>query len=236
MQYLISDVHSRYDLLEPLLDKLGSNFLFLGDCNDSRNPNRGSFLKVLELVQPLIKSKKAVLLHSNHQCNLIAYLQGQRKSRSLKHTITELETIDADQRLELCQWLEALPLTHRFALNGITYSCAHAFYSYKDNYKLTIGPELYQTTIRGPVSKRDGRSRVRWWKWPDSYGHPKQPNHVRVAGHYHECFIGERSIVLDPFGDRNDGVAAYDLLNRKLYLSTESGINVKYINKFMEEG
>jgi len=110
---LISDVHSRDDALERLIDALSpklesSHLVFLGDLNDCRDKTyqpSSSFYKVYSLVRQLCDEGYATLVHSNHSQNLCDHYLNRRKVRKsimgFKQTLAELDALETNQLNEI---------------------------------------------------------------------------------------------------------------------------------------
>ncbi len=217
MRYIISDIHGQDKLLEQLLSVLeinsDSRLLFLGDLNDSRNKSYpGSFLNVYKTVRSLTDLNLAVCLQSNHQHNLQLYLERGKSRAGLLGTVAELEQQQPQHlQQQILHWLEHRPHTYKFVRNGRLYKCAHAYYS----------PDNMHLAIRGPVNKQTNQ-RIKWWLASND----SSSGSCLVAGHYHEMYLSKHALVLDPYGDNNDGIACFDLDTSTLITVThESGIS-----------
>lgn len=206
-RYLIGDVHSRADLLRPLLGEIDPLLtLQLGDLCDAKGENKGSFLDVVNL----IRQHEITSLIGNHDANLINHMSGQKMARCLKHTMSEVNKLTDEERASLLLWMQSRPLTREWTLNNKTYCAAHAYW--QPGAQLKLNETISGKTIEGV--------RVKWWLKDD----PEQ-TFCRISGHYHQLFFGVKSIVLDPFGADTSGIAAIDLLTSTLITSTPEGIS-----------
>lgn len=233
---LISDIHSRDDALERLLDKLSSkldshHLVFLGDLNDCRDKEykeQSSFVKVYELVRQLCKENYATLVHSNHAQNLCDHYLERRKVRKgivgFKQTLEELDQLDSDYRTEMIEWLDSRPLGVEYYLdNGKRYYISHAFFDrtldyYVEPHKLT--KEEIDRTLRGRKSSwlYQGKKYTRhtgFWRNPKRWG--AVDNHVLCSGHWEQVIVTDNCVVNDPGGHGTDGtLGVFDCLNHEI--------------------
>lgn len=234
---LISDVHSRDDALERLVDRLsveinsGSHLVFLGDLSDCRDklyrPNC-SFLKVYKLVRQLCDEGYATLLHSNHAQNLTDLYLKRRDVRKgivgFKRTLEELETLDEPTREEMILWLDSRPLTYTYnSGNGKTYNAAHAFYQKDVEAKYSEGGLTQQEidlTLRGRESSwlyqgRKITKRTGFWRNPTRWG--ATGSDVLCSGHWARTLVEDNCVVNDPGGEATDGtLGVFDCNNHSL--------------------
>lgn len=227
----VGDIHSQ---IQPLLNLLNSvnlekHFLvFLGDLNDSRTEAQNSnFLEVHTTVKDLVDTGNAVLIHSNHQKNLVAALRGKRRklSHGLNLTLRELEKEgwiklkeqgDLLTRIEILDsrvndmaaWYDTRPYFHRWlAPSGTEFIGVHA--QYLPQY--CVSP--YNVSGRGLEAliygTRQNEERVKWW---ETY---KQKPFV-VAGHYHEVFISNFCAVIDSGCGQDGFLSCFDPLTNVL--------------------
>lgn len=234
---LVSDIHSRDDALERLIDKLsgainsGSHIVFLGDLSDCRDKlyrPKCSFLKVYSLVRQLCDEGYATLLHSNHAQNLTDLQLGRRDVRKsivgFKDTLLELETLDEPARDEMILWLDSRPLTFTYkSENGKTYNVAHAFYQKDVETKYsegTLTAEEIDLTLRGRKSTwfwkgRKITKRTGFWRNPKRWG--AVGSEVLCSGHWAQVILEENCVVNDPGGDATDGtLGVFDCNNHQL--------------------
>jgi hypothetical protein len=226
---LISDVHSRDDALNRLLESpqvslamaTGAHLVFLGDLSDCRDKlyrPQCSFLKVYELVKQLCDEGYATLLHSNHAQNLCDHYLGRRKARKsivgFPHTINELESLDEPTRGEMISWLDSRPLTHTYnSENGKIYKTAHAFYQkdFEDKYANnaeSLSPDELDFTLRGRKSSwmwqgRQITKRTGFWRNTKRWG--ATGSDVLCSGHWARVLVEDNCVVNDPGGDSTDG-------------------------------
>ncbi len=233
---LISDIHSRDDALERLIDKLsgeinsGSHLVFLGDLSDCRDKlyrPKCSFLKVYRLVRQLCDEGYATLLHSNHAQNLTDLYLGRRDVRKsivgFKDTLLELETLDEPTRDEMILWLDSRPLIYNYnSENGKNYKVAHAFYQKDVEVKYSEGgltPDEIDLTLRGRKSTwlwqgRKITKRTGFWRNPKRWG--ATGSDVLCSGHWAQVILEENCVVNDPGGDATDGtLGVFDCNNHK---------------------
>lgn len=215
---LISDLHGQYQALETLLSSLDTSreFLFLGDLNDAKDKHESSTMRCYNLIRQL---PNVECLHSNHQEKLLRWLHGKsvKKTPSFRATMREISCLDEDRLAELTDWLESRPLQYEFSLNGTNYFAAHAYYEFSPS----SDEDLKFKSIWGKTDTSGNL--VPWW-----FKEKLSPGNVRVSGHYGEMHIREHSIVLDPYN--GTGVAALDLVEKKLYLSGRNSLVIKEIN------
>lgn len=210
---LIGDVHSQAAPLISALNYCKSNNLvpiLLGDLFDSRCDTSDSVGVYRAVRQIESEIPDTVILQSNHQNKLIRYLKGNKVKvfQDLRTTLDDFEKAGINMVEEVLPWLDSMPFGFVFRDNtGIEYRCAHACFpaklevpAYTDTYKV-FGSSLIRkemdTMIYGPfykVTLEDGKvtsDRLPWWLEDVNRGW------IRVAGHYHNVHIGERSLVLD---------------------------------------
>jgi len=214
----IGDIHSDYSNLMNLLDRIDSRYhlVFLGDLFDYRVPNgrHSDSLKVYHTLRQLHSRKKATILRSNHQDKFERYLTGNpvEVSSCFALTLSELEGIPAHQ---MYRWLSSFPY-------GLTlhtdreYRLAHAYYP----TTLSSDNEHYpdkstrRTMIYGLHRKKE---RIEWWR------EEEERDFVRVAGHYHEVYVDDKSIVLDAqCGSTPQGQAVAYLTDSRSLVYSES--------------
>ena len=234
---LISDIHSRDDALDRLVDKLsgaigsGAHLVFLGDLSDCRDKlyrPKCSFLKVYKLVRQLCDEGYATLLHSNHAQNLTdLYLERRNVRKGIvgfKDTIAELGTLDEPTRDEMILWLDSRPLTHTYTSeSGKTYKIAHAFYQKDIEAKYSEGvlsPEEVDLTLRGRKSTwlwqgRQITKRTGFWRNPQRWG--ATGSDVLCSGHWAQVITEPNCVVNDPGGNATDGtLGVFDCNNHQL--------------------
>lgn len=234
---LISDIHSRDDALERLLDRLskplsqGAHLVFLGDLSDCRDKlyrPKCSFLKVYRLVRQLCDEGYATLLHSNHAQNLTDLFLERRDVRKsiagFKNTIDEIRTLDEPTRDELILWLDSRPLTFIYnSGNGKTYKAAHAFYQKDFEAKYSEGgltPTEINSTLRGRESSwlwqgKKITKRTGFWRNPQRWG--ATGTDVLCSGHWARVLVEDNCVVNDPGGDATDGtLGVFDCDNHNL--------------------
>lgn len=234
---LISDVHSRDDALERLIDKLskpinsGAHLVFLGDLSDCRDKlyrPRCSFLKVYKLVRQLCDEGYATLLHSNHAQNLTDLYLGRRNVRKsivgFKSTLDEIETLDKPTRDDMILWLDSRPFTFTYKFDDKkTYKVAHAFYHKDIEPKYTEGglsPEEIDFTLRGRKSSWFWKGkkiikRTGFWRNPQRWG--AHGTDVLCSGHWAQALVGDNYVVNDPGGEETNGtLGVFDCNNHQL--------------------
>lgn len=234
---LISDIHSRDDALERLVDKLskpmnsGAHLLFLGDLSDCRDKlyrPKCSFLRVYELVRQLCDEGYATLLHSNHAQNLADLYLGRRDVKKsivgFRNTLDEIETLDKPTRDEMILWLDSRPLTFTYKSdNGKTYKIAHAFYHKDIELKYVEGGlshEEADLTLRGRKSSwfwkgKKITKRTGFWRNPQRWG--AQGTDVLCSGHWARVLVEDNCVVNDPGGEGTDGtLGVFDCNNHSI--------------------
>lgn len=233
---LISDIHSRDDALERLIDALtpqleSSHLVFLGDLNDCRDKSyqeQSNFEKVYKLVRQLCNENYATLVHSNHAQNLCDHYLERRKVRKnimgFKQTLQELDELEENKRAEMINWLDTRPLGVEYYLdNGKNYYIAHAFFDRKLDYYLEphkLTQEEIDRTLRGNKASwlyngKKYTKHVGFWRNPKRWG--AVDNHVLCAGHWEQVITTENCVVNDPGGHGTDGtIGVYDCLNNKI--------------------
>ena len=234
---LISDIHSRDDALERLLDRLsgplnsGAHLVFLGDLSDCRDKlyrPKCSFLRVYKLVRQLCDEGYATLIHSNHAQNLTDLHLGRRKVRKsiagFNKTLQELATLDEPTRDEMILWLDSRPLILDYKSgNGKTYKIAHAFYQKDVERKYSDGsltPDEVDLTLRGRKSSwlwqgRTVTKRTGFWRNPQRWG--ATGNDVLCSGHWARVLVESNCVVNDPGGEGTDGtLGVFDCNNHNL--------------------
>lgn len=212
----VGDIHSNAHRLEALLAKAPSNsfYCFLGDIWDCRDEESNLWqynsAKVFDIVLELQTKQKAVVLQSNHQYKLLRHLLGIKVNMTpmLAKTIAELLRFD---KTFIKHWLLSLPYGFSTEVNGKVHRAAHAYYVPEMN---EIAPSKYARNIAlHGLHKKYSNERMPWWLEPQ-----QQQDFVRVAGHYHEVFIDEQSIVLDGgCGSNNGRLLAYAPATQTLY-------------------
>lgn len=234
---LISDIHSRDDALERLLDRLskplnqGAHLVFLGDLSDCRDKlyrPKCSFLKVYKLVRQLCDEGYATLLHSNHAQNLTDLFLERRDVRKsivgFKNTIHEVQTLDKPIQDEMILWLDSRSLTFTYnSGNGKTYKIAHAFYQKDSEAKYSEGgltSDEVDTTLRGRKSSwlwqgKKITKRTGFWRNPKRWG--AEGKDVLCSGHWAQVITEPNCVVNDPGGDATDGtLGVFDCNNHNL--------------------
>lgn len=234
----ISDLHAQIGKLVRLLFKFPPEYytyVFAGDLNDSTLPNlednfsyQVSFLETYKVVRDIVENYGGILLHSNHQRNLINLITGRRKklSHGLSYTAAELtwlgldlqifeeedetllvdsaKTKASDELLEMARWFESRPVQCQILHNDVVFRCAHAYPDKLDDFKPF--PNNEETYIYGCVDAN--RNRIEWWKKDDAKNHP----FGFVAGHYHTTNLDFKNnvFVFDPdCGKTNEGKLGY---------------------------
>lgn len=203
----IGDIHSQIAPLLKAVDYCEQNDcipVLLGDLFDSRMELSDS-VAVYELVQELHRNG-AIVLRSNHQDKLERYARGNnvRISEGFDRTIEDFENAAVSIQ-EVAEWLKTFP--YGIALRdsqGVEYRCAHAMFpswvlvpeNYTGVYHVNeVTRKAKDYMIYGPRRAGavwpDEETRVYWWK------EESERDWVRVAGHYHTVFIGDKSLVLD---------------------------------------
>jgi hypothetical protein len=232
----IGDVHSQADALGSALEYCLENRMtpiLLGDLFDSRVENSQSaevYRMALEAV-----SKGATILRSNHQNKLERYIRGNKVMvyPDLQKTLDDFSEANIDLQ-EVLNWLDTFP--YGVALRdsrGVEYRCAHAYFpdrllipsNYEGIYKVdTVSRGTKNLMLFGPqvpgAQWPQEEARVSWW---GDCNHERE-DWVRVAGHYHHVYIGDRSLVLDgemgggTFETREDPcLCLWDVENQSLH-------------------
>lgn len=235
----VSDLHAQVGKLIRLLFRFPAEYytyVFAGDLNDSTLPNlednfnaQASFLETYKVVRDIVENYGGILLHSNHQRNLINLITGRRKKLSygLSYTAAELtwlgldletyeenenllvnneKTKASDELLEMATWFESRPVQCEIVHNNVVFRCAHAYPDNLDDFKPF--PNNEETYIYGCVDAN--RNRINWWEKADVKNHP----FGFVAGHYHTTNLDfENNVfVFDPdCGKTTEGELGYIL-------------------------
>jgi len=210
---VIGDTHSQLAPLEAALRHClseGLTPILLGDLFDSRCETSDSVGVYHAVRQIQNEIPGTILLQSNHQNKLIRYLKGNKVKvfQDLRTTLDDFERGGIDLVGEVLPWLDSMPYGFVFRDSaGTEYRCAHACFprrlpipAYNGSHQVmanAIVRKEMETMIYGPFYKvilEDGKvtsDRLPWWLEDDD------KDWVRVAGHYHNVFIGEKNIVLD---------------------------------------
>lgn len=204
----IGDIHSQLSPLLEALDYCRSNGrvpIFLGDLFDSRM-ERSDTVEVYNTVKQAQAELGAIVLRSNHQDKLERYARGNnvRLQQGFERTVEDFAQSSVPIQ-EVAEWLQTFP--YGVALRdskGVEYRCAHAMFpswvlvppSYEGVYRVdNVTRKAKDYMLFGP--RRPGavwpqdETRVFWWE------ESSDREWVRVAGHYHTVFLGEKSLVLD---------------------------------------
>lgn len=203
----IGDIHSQLGPLSQALNYCSQNNLvpiFLGDLFDSRMENSDS-VDVYHTVREAV-AQGAVVLRSNHQDKLERYARGNKVmlQQGFERTVSDFAEANIPIE-EVSEWLQTFPYGVAFRdSKGTEYRCAHAMFpswvlvpeQYENLYKvMSVTRKAKDYMLFGP--RRPGavwpqdETRVFWWE------EPSDREWVRVAGHYHYVFVGEKSLVLD---------------------------------------
>jgi hypothetical protein len=221
---LISDVHSQAHLLKEALDYCKNHnltALFLGDLFDSRVSNSDS-VSVYHQVKEQVEHNSAICIQSNHQNKLIRYIKGNNvyMGEDLEKTLNDFSAANIDLK-EVYNFLNPMPYGVVFKdKNQIEYRVAHAYFSsridvfdYEDFtliFEDKLNRSIKSTMLYGPIDKVD-QKRIEWWK------NNRNRDYVLVSGHYHNVFIDDHSIVLDPeCGSYGGSLGLYDVNNKVL--------------------
>jgi hypothetical protein len=207
----IGDIHSQ---VGPLLraieycDSHGLTPIFLGDLFDSRIEHSSSVEVYREIrnIQESWSHGQVEILRSNHQNKFERYAQGRdvKMCQGFGSTVSDFEQANVSVE-EVADWLNTFP--YGVCLrdpSGQEYRAAHAMFpswiyvpsEYNGIYRVNeVTRKAKDYMIYGP--RRPGttwpqeEARVFWWE-EDS-----NRDWVRVAGHYHHVFVGDKSLVLD---------------------------------------
>lgn len=231
----VSDIHSNVGKLRQVFDLYSPEthqYVFNGDINDSRlEPTEAnfssevSFLEVFQEVYNAVDLHGAVLLHSNHQKNLINLLGGRRKKLGygLDCTAAELtwlgleleladnyaETLeiksskaDAGVLRDMYWWLATRPVQVEFGHNNDVYRCSHAWSHHSSPFEPF--PHKDELNIYGPTAGRSNR--IAWWEERDQL---ESVQFKSLCGHYHLTHKGTNCIVYDPSCGCPDGQLGY---------------------------
>ena len=217
---LIGDVHSQDGPLSDALEFCNANGLtpvLLGDIFDSRCET-GNALKVYNILKEAQSNfRNLVILRSNHQSKLERYLKGTpvNVTPDLEGTLEDFAgNPNMNLGEEVLPWLLSFPFGFVFKdSKGKEYRCAHAYFptrleipKYAQFHKVFKATRKERDLMMYGLRKKsegadNGPERVTWWL-NDKDPHPQidstPPREwVRVAGHYHSVFLGEKSLILD---------------------------------------
>jgi predicted kinase len=219
----VSDLHSQVGKLLKLMTQYPPEdflYVFAGDINDSNLPelednfsNDVSFVSTYKTVRCIVEDFGGILLHSNHQKNLINLIRGKRRklSHGLDNTTAELtwlgldlelyeedghlmnasaKTKASDVLLEMANWFDSRPTQCEILHNNVVFRVAHAYPDSHDVFQPF--PKKEETYIYGCLDKN--KQRVEWWN--KNYNSP----FGFIAGHYHTTSLNfENNIfVFDP--------------------------------------
>jgi hypothetical protein len=203
----IGDIHSQIAPLEQALAHCEANSLtpiFLGDLFDSREAQSDS-AGVYRLVRHWQENRGAIVLRSNHQDKFERWARGNKVmvQGEFARTVEDFDQAGIDPG-EILAWLDSMPYGIVFRDScGTEYRVAHACFpswleipeykgvhfvyevSRKERKWMLFGPQ-----IAGAVWP-ERETRVLWWN------KESDRTWVRVAGHYHEIHVSDRSLVLD---------------------------------------
>jgi hypothetical protein len=208
MKYaFIGDIHSQVAPLELALQHCAENNLtpiFLGDLFDSREAQSYS-VEVYRLVRHWQEHRGAIVLRSNHQDKFERWAKGNgvQVKGEFARTVEDFAQEGIDPG-EVLAWLDSMPYGVVFRDSRDTeYRVAHACFpswleipEYEGVYQVNQVSKkerkfmLFGPQVAGAVWPEQ-ETRVLWWL--------KESNRswVRVAGHYHEVHVSDRSLVLD---------------------------------------
>jgi predicted kinase len=208
----VSDLHAQVGKLVKLMMRFPPEdfiYVFAGDINDSNLPELednfskdASFVETYALVHHIVKDCGGILLHSNHQKNLINLIRGKRRklSHGLDNTTAELtwwgldldlyedketghlmissaKTNASDNLLEMANWFDSRPTQCEIVHNNVIFRIAHAYPDAQDVFQPF--PKKEETYIYGCLDK--DRQRVEWWNKTEIKNSP----FGYIAGHYH---------------------------------------------------
>lgn len=126
--YVMSDIHGNADAFFRMLREInftGSDILYvLGDVID-RNP--GS----VEVLRYIKQQSNIVMLMGNHELMMTEYNNGNDFSGNWDYNGGEetralLNNLEKDERSELIEWVENLPLRQSVYIKGVEYVLCHA--------------------------------------------------------------------------------------------------------------
>jgi predicted kinase len=206
----LGDVHSCYNELSRLLNKLGywqenhiwsapkgaCKLIFLGDYTD-RGPDAA---KVLKTIMQLCKDGFAEAIIGNHDDKLFRYLKSiplplkesflaKKNPNKIKlnqgfdGTLNQLEVLTEEELLEIKAFLENLPYYIKENVNGKTYVAVHAFYQDWMSSPNANHKEARQNCLYGLLKgfqDVEVPNRVMWWEDPQY----ETKEDVVVFGHY----------------------------------------------------
>lgn len=214
----IGDVHSQNDSLVRALDYARSESLvpvLLGDVFDSRC-DIDQTLEVFQTIWEYPKNLPFLMVNSNHQWKLLGYYLGKRKvSPDIAKTAIKL----LPYKSMIIPWFSSLPygIGVTSETHGDVYRIAHAYFPSKYGAKTLVTRGDTNAKARGLFlygPRKEGNTRKEWWKDQESLERPW----IRVAGHYHNLFIGKNSLVLDGgCGDPKGTLVSYDTRNKTLF-------------------
>ena len=208
----VSDLHAQVGKLVKLMMQFPPEnfvYVFAGDINDSNLPElednfskNVSFVETYKLVRHIVEACGGILLHSNHQKNLINLIRGKRRklSHGLVNTTAELtwlgldlelykdgetghlmnssaKTKASDNLLEMANWFDSRPTQCEIVHNNTIFRVAHAYPDSRDGF--LPFPKKDETYIYGCLDK--DRQRVEWWNKAEI----KNSHFGYIAGHYH---------------------------------------------------
>jgi hypothetical protein len=224
----IGDIHSHAQNLRRILELIQQEgdytLVFLGDIFDYNASDPEDSSRPLEVFEIIRNLENKVVLTSNHQDKLLRYLRGNTvklNNSGLRDTIKRmsLQDISSPFAVELAEWLSQGLYYYIVGCNGIEYRLAHAYHSgrLKNNVITSRGK---QGCLYGPVETTvvDGKNittRLKWWESSINTGF------IRVAGHYHEVFMSDKSLILDGgCGTADDGHLVAYLTDKRKIIST----------------
>lgn len=144
----IGDLHGRTKVLEQILSKDTQNsyhYVFIGDIlhhkHYFRNTKRSSPIRMLSLVNTLIKQDRATLILGNNENYILEHLvlpEREIRKKEARYTLECLRQLKLSERLAYVNMLSNSPV--KLELDG-KYRLAHAYYPTTDNRNVCLyGP------------------------------------------------------------------------------------------------
>ncbi len=188
MQYVMSDLHGRYDLFLRMLEKIRfgdrDTLYFLGDAAD-RGPEG------VRCIKALMAWPNVLPLLGNHEDMLRRAIRDHADRRNFRNwtennggdvTWTAYRALPPSERREIADWLDALPLYYELRTGGRDFLLAHAgvggyapekdlqactpddFLRGRTDYSRVYYADRLLVTGHTPTALIDPRSRGRIWR------------------------------------------------------------------------
>lgn len=226
---VVSDIHSNYKVLKQIADKYQPDeyrYIFLGDYCDYREPDdNGDYVSTILLIRNYVQKYHSVALLGNHDDKLIRWFKGNKvdEKEGFINTLKDLR-IDASDQLkeDIYKFLLTLPLTFSCIIDKIEYQFAHAYYPYDEEIfarrmdSTDKEWKAFREHCIWGVPRRwnyETNKHERVFFWEDEFYCNRVPKDtIKVSGHYHTIFFGDKFIILDA----TPNIVTYIIEDKKL--------------------